>query len=254
MLAVQRHREILNALEKEGAARVADLARRLKVTEETVRRDLDALEDAGQLVRSHGGAVLAGDVREIPIWLREREYHNEKRAIAREALKRVKAGDTLFLDASSTAGFLAKLLPDIPLTVLTNSLQVALALSPQQKIRITVTGGTLFKPSLSFLGPATERALRHYHADKLFLSAKALDIRRGLSDANEQQAALKRVMLEISDWPVLMMDHSKFGMRAPDRICGVDAFKELITDDRVREKDVGPVVKCGVRVTRAAVP
>src|SRR5438045_5215952 len=119
MLAVERLREIEKRIKRDGSARVADLARELSVTEETIRRDLEKLEDDRKILRSHGGAVAPAN-GEIPHTERESQQAAEKSAIAREAVKRVSEGDTLFIDASSTALELARILPDMPLTVLTN--------------------------------------------------------------------------------------------------------------------------------------
>ena len=251
MLAAQRQQAIVEEVARTGGARVADLARRLHVTQETIRRDLDALAAAGRLLRRHGGALPAEDGgREPPHAERARSQPREKNAIAREAARRVRPGETILLDASSTALFLARHLPDRELTVLTNSLLVAEALAGKAKVRVTLVGGTLFRPSRSCLGPAAEQALGSYHADKLFLSARAVDAARGLRDANEQQAALKRLMIDAADQRFVLADHSKFGLQAPDFIAGIRSFHELITDSRTGARELDRWRRAGCRVTR----
>lgn len=251
MLATQRQRKILDTVQRAGGARVAELAVRLEVTEETIRRDLDALAGAGRVLRRHGGAVPAdGGDRELPHAERQRLNPLEKEAIAREAAGRARPGQTLLLDASSTALSLARHLPDQEQTVLTNSLLVAGALARHGQTRVVLIGGTLFKPSLSFLGPAAEQALRGYRADVLFFSARGLDAEWGLSDANEQQAALKRVMVEQSARRIVMADHSKFGIRAPDRIAAWKGLHEVITDAKAPRADVSRLERAGLKVTR----
>ncbi len=238
-------------MQRTGGARVAELALRLKVTEETIRRDLDALAAAGRVLRRHGGAVPAGGgERELPHAERKRLNPQEKEAIAREAASRVRPGQTILLDASSTALFLAQHLSDQEQTVLTNSLLVAGALARHAHTRVVLIGGTLFKPSLSFLGPAAEQALRGYRADVLFFSARGLDVDWGLSDANEQQAALKRVMIEQSARRIVMADHSKFGRRAPDRVAAWKGLHEVITDAEALRADVAKLERAGLQVTR----
>lgn len=240
-------------MQRAGGARVAELAQRLDVTEETIRRDLDALAAAGQVVRRHGGAVpAAGRERELPHAERKRQNPREKEAIARAAAAGVKAGQTILLDASSTALFLAQHLPDQEQTVVTNSLLVAGALARHAHTRVVLAGGTLFKPSLSFLGPAAEQALRGYRADLLFFSARGLDVEWGLSDANEQQAALKRVMIEQAARRIVMADHSKFGIRAPDQVAVWKGLHEVITDAEAPEAGVARLERLGLKVTQVS--
>jgi DeoR/GlpR family transcriptional regulator of sugar metabolism len=234
MIAAQRQREILNEIVKEGSVRVADLATRLHVTEETIRRDLDKLEDTGKIRRSHGGAVLADQgPQESPHWAREQINRAEKNAIAQAAASRVEPGDTIILDASSTAYYFAAHLPDIPLTVITNSSKVAIALADQDQVKVICIGGTLSPKSLSFVGPVAERNLSEFNADKAFLSCGAVDERLGLSDANELQAELRRLMIKQSAHHTLMCDHSKFGARALAHIADMSAFDEVITDNAI---------------------
>jgi len=218
MLAAERHRLILQTLEQQGVVRVAHMAEVLSVTEETVRRDLDKLEEDGQLMRRHGGAIPVEhdevENRETSHRLRERLHVDEKSAIADVALRFVHENDTIALDASSTALFLAERIPNMPLAVLTNSAPVAMALSQKPLVRVLCAGGTLSPASLSFVGPLAAEFMGRFHADKAFLSCRALDSERGLSDANDQQALVRTRMLEISDRAFVMVDHSKLGKRA----------------------------------------
>lgn len=254
MLAAQRHHRILEAVHRTGGARVAELAARLRVTPETIRRDLDALVADGRLVRSHGGALpLPDPAREPPHGERARLNAAEKDAIGREAAARVRPGDTVILDASSSALFMARHLPDQDQTVVTNALLVARALAGHARTRVVVAGGTLFKPSLSFLGPAAEVALRGYRATRLFLSARGVDVAGGLTDANEQQAALKRVMIAQAAQRIVMADGSKFGIRAPDPVCGWEEFEELITDAGAPRAPLAALERAGLKVTRVQV-
>ena len=236
MIAAQRQREILNEIVKEGSVRVAELATRLDVTEETIRRDLDKLEETGKIRRSHGGAVLADQgPQESPHWAREQVNRAEKNAIAQAAADRVQPGDTIILDASSTAYYLAAHLPDIPVTVITNSSKVAIALADQDQVKVICIGGTLSPKSLSFVGPVAERNLNEFSADKAFLSCGGVDNQLGLSDANELQAELRRLMIERSDHHTLMCDYSKFGSRTLAHIADIDSFNEVITDNAIDE-------------------
>ena len=143
---------------------------------------------------------------------------------------RVGKGDTIILDASSTAWHLTRLLPDVPMVVLTNSSQVAVSLARHKHVKVIVSGGILSPASLSFVGPLAEETLSRYHADKAFLSCRAADVAHGVSDANELQAMVRRCMLKISDRHILMVDHSKLDRRALATIAPLSDFHEVITD------------------------
>lgn len=232
MLAAERYDRIVEMVNVKGSIRVSELSERCRVTEETIRRDLDRLEQAGRLRRSHGGAVSVKEEQpEIPYRVRETTYAEEKKRIAQSALSMIRPGDRILLDASTTAGYMAVNMPDMPLTVLTNSIQVATELSSRDKIEIISTGGQLASRSLSFVGPLAERSLETYHVDKLFLSCKGVHLEGGgISESNELQARLKQKMVGISDQVILLADASKFGVRAFARVTGLEAIHSIIMD------------------------
>jgi len=234
MLIAERQRSIITMVTEGGSARVTDLAKHFGVTEETIRRDLEKLESEGKLLRSHGGAVapvVASGERHYT----ERQVANtrEKSAIARLAVQLIEEGDTVVLDASSTVLHLARLLPDIDVTVLTNSIQVALALADRPRVRVVGTGGTLSSASLSFAGPQAEESLEKYYVNKAFLSCTGVDLEFGLSDINERQALLKVKMMDIAARTYLLADHSKFGAKSLRRFSRIEDVDEIITDSSV---------------------
>ncbi|MFS0869533.1 DeoR/GlpR family DNA-binding transcription regulator [Paenibacillus xylanilyticus] len=233
MLAAERYDRIVEMVNENGSMRVSELSDRCRVTEETIRRDLDRLEQAGRLKRSHGGAVsIKDDQPEVPYRVRETTHAEEKKRIAQAALSMIRPGDRILLDASTTAGYMAANMPDIPLTVLTNSIQVATELSSKDKIEVISTGGQLAQRSLSFVGPLAERSLETYHVDKLFLSCKGVHLEGGgISESNELQARLKQKMVGISDQVILLADASKFGVRAFARVTGLNAVHAVIINE-----------------------
>jgi DeoR/GlpR family transcriptional regulator of sugar metabolism len=248
MLVAERHREIVAIVERESSVRVVELARLLRVTEETIRRDLEKLESEGRLQRTHGGAVRVEGSRDAEVHFAQREisYVQEKTAIAHEAIKTVAEGDTIYLDASSTALRMAQLLPDIRLTVLTHAIKVAIELSNRNNITVIVNGGILAPSSLSFIGPQAERFLTNYHVDKLYFSCKGVSFSRGLSESSEWQATLKSKMMTISDEKYLLVDHSKFNANALTVFADIKEVDHIITNsstdkDTVQKlRDDGP--------------
>ncbi|MCM3671888.1 DeoR/GlpR family DNA-binding transcription regulator [Mesobacillus maritimus] len=231
MLVAERQRKIVELVNEKLSIRVSELSKIFSVTEETIRRDLEKLEKENLLMRSHGGAVsLEKDQSETSYLEREITNASEKKAIALEAISLIEPGDQIVLDASTTAWYMAKELPDMPLTVLTNSIKVAIELSRKEQIRVISTGGTLLSQSLSYVGPLAERSLSMYHVNKAFLSCKGVHLDKGLSDFNELQALLKKQMMEISDETVLMVDSSKFGTRSFSQIAPLASIDAVITD------------------------
>ncbi len=250
MLAIERQREILRVLSEQASVRVPDLAVRFQVAEETIRRDLDKLSAEGRLVRSHGGAVAALEA-EQPHEQRELLNQPQKEAMAREALRLIEPGDTIALDASSSSWFIARQLPDMPLTVITNSLYVCTALAGREQVSVICTGGTLARTSMSLVGTTTIGFLGRYHAAKLFFSCRALDLQRGLSDISEEQAAVRQAMLDISDRHILMMDSSKWGARALSIVAPIQEVHCIITDSNTPDVDCQTLREAGIEVITA---
>ncbi|MEK4236315.1 DeoR/GlpR family DNA-binding transcription regulator [Paenibacillus sp. FSL H7-0714] len=231
MLIADRYERIVELVNERGSIRVSELSTLCQVTEETIRRDLDRLEKAGRLLRSHGGAVSLRD-RQPETPYAEREIMNaaEKQQIAREAVMMIKPGDRILLDASTTAWYMASHLPDMPLTVLTNSIRVAAELSGKERIDVISTGGQLSRRSMSFVGHLAERSLELYHVDKMFFSCKGFHLERGASETNELQAMVKRKMISIAEQVILLCDSSKFGIQAFTHVATTSELDVVITD------------------------
>lgn len=231
MLALQRQRRILDLLSEQGSLLTRKVAQTLKVTEETVRRDFEKLESEGVLLRSHGGAVrLDTTRRETPTSEREAQNADEKRRIAECALGQVQPGQTILFDPSTTVLHLARLLPDQPLTVLTNSLPIALVLATKPAIQTVVLGGNLMPSSSSCTGWSAENTLDAYRIDRAFLSCRGLDPANGLSEASEDQARLKRRIIERAESTCLLADQSKVGLRSNYFYAKLSEVDTWITD------------------------
>jgi len=234
VLVAERRRKIVELVNERLSIRVSELSELFSVTEETIRRDLEKLEQDKLLKRSHGGAVsLDKEPAETSYMVREVTNAAEKRAIAVEAVKIIQPGEQIVLDGSTTAWYMAAELPNIPLTVITNSIKVALELSKKDQIKVISTGGMLLSNSLSFVGPLAERSLEKYHVNKLFLACKGVDLSGGLSDANEWQALLKKQMMNIASSVVLLVDSSKFGVRTFAHIAELGDIDQIITDANI---------------------
>ncbi len=249
MLPAERKRAIEKEVNSKGSVLVKDLSRIFDVTEETVRRDLDRLEAEGKLRRSHGGAVRVDDgPGEIPYLEREKAYVFEKLSIAHVAVQHIQSGDRVVLDASTTAWYVAKELPDIPLTVLTNSLKVAMELANRDKIEVFSIGGILRPSSLSFVGPLAEQNLEQFHVNKAFISCKGIHTEYGISESHAFQALVKRKMIEIADMVFVLADHSKVQIRDFTLAASLDEIDVLITDRETEESFIERIRDHGIRI------
>jgi DeoR/GlpR family transcriptional regulator of sugar metabolism len=255
MLVAERLHKIVQLVNERRSIRVTELSELCSVTEETIRRDLDKLESEGKLLRSHGGAVSVKDYQieaETPYVERETMNAEQKRRIAQEAIKHIEPNDRIILDASSTAWYMAQILPDIPLTVLTNSIKVALELSSKEKIQVISTGGLLSPRSLSYIGPLAERSLDLYHVEKAFISGKGIHVHKGVSESNEWQALIKQKMISIADEVYLLADYSKFGQQSFAHVSGWDRITYVVTDGRTDREAINQLRERSVDVIQIA--
>lgn len=249
MLALDRHRWLLDELNERGSLRTSEVAERVGVAEETIRRDFEKLEAEGMLRRTHGGAVrLETDRREFPAGERALQHATEKQAIARTAARRLRAGQTVYFDASTTVLELVRAMPDMPLTVVTNSIENALALSEKREVSCVLLGGTMHPSSLSCTGWAAEKSLEIYHLDAAFLSCRGIDADRGFSDANEVQARLKHSVVERAGQVFLLADTSKCGVTSSYFFAAAPDIDVWIAESPPPPQVAAPLISQGLRI------
>ncbi|MCG2585262.1 DeoR/GlpR family DNA-binding transcription regulator [Massilia sp. TS11] len=230
MFAPERRQQILAALEQAGRVEVCRLASQLQVSEDTVRRDLAALAQQGFLQKTHGGAVRLAQAS-LPQQARQQLHGAAKQAIARAAAGLVEAHMSLFIDAGSSCLALAEALPAVPLTVLTNSLDVAQLLGRRPGIALSVCGGRWHAQDGYLAGPQALASVQAARADLAFLGACAIHPTLGVSAQGADNAAIKAAMLAGAARSVLLADHSKFGEVAPHAVAPLAAFSQVFSDD-----------------------
>ncbi len=252
MFSEQRQQKILEILRIDQFVRVADLTRDLRASQASIRRDLQAMEDAGLLKRTHGGAAiqqLAGF--EFSLAEKEDRFKEEKAAIARVAASLIKDGETVMLDAGSTTLQIARQLRNSRnISLVTNAVNIAWELSSSE-VEVTLTGGTLRRNTLALVGPIADTTLTGLHVDKLFLAANGLDLTRGVTSSNLIEAQAKRAMVESARETILVTDHSKFGRVAFTQVCGLDKVHCVITDAGAPVEFVHALEKLRVKVLLA---
>ncbi len=244
-----RQTEIIKYIKAKKTATSTELSEFFNVTEETIRKDLQELSDRGDIIRTFGGAAVKEYNIERPLDQRIIQNYMEKQKIAYAATKLITADNLIVMDAGSTISVLAKEIPDhLNIVVLTNSLEITNSLARNAGVAVYCTGGKLHKKSLSFQGILTENAIKTYNAEKAFISCAALDSRLGVMDTNEEEARVKRKMMEISREVYLLTDSSKIGSIAHITTCKIDALTAIVTDSGVSPQAVQEFEEAGVRV------
>ncbi|MDR1745027.1 MAG: DeoR/GlpR family DNA-binding transcription regulator [Planctomycetota bacterium] len=211
MLGIERRQKIIDKLRAEQKVFVAELAGSLRVTQETIRRDLEKLEAKGLLQRSHGGAVLLAPGNEdLSFARRTADNYDLKQMIAVKAAGLVSDGSSIMADSSSTVLALFELLSTRrELTVITNSVKILNDFAGAN-LNLVSCGGELRAHSLSLVGSAACRTLSTYNVDLAIFSCKGLDRDRGVTESNEPEAFVKQVMAKQAKRVVLLADHTKF--------------------------------------------
>ncbi|MEU1994055.1 DeoR/GlpR family DNA-binding transcription regulator [Nocardia gamkensis] len=251
MIASTRRREIMHRLLTSGYVEAKALAEELGVDASTIRRDLDALERAGQAQRTHGGArPIPGATAKLPYTMKEGERLTQKTAIGEAAAARVSNGDTVILDSGSTTYEVARALRDHKdLTVITNDLRIATLIAETPGMRLLVTGGELLGSVYTLVGERAIGFLSDYTADWTFLGADAVDVDAGITNMNTLEVPLKRAMIAAATRAVAVADSSKFGRRALAKVAGIDEVSCVITDSELdpqtAHRFAGAVVHAG---------
>ena len=232
MLAIERRNLILQKLQTERRVVVSSLALLYEVSEETIRRDLEKMEKEGLVVKSYGGAVInENNNLDLPFNVRKTRNVVGKQRMANIAAQMIHEGENIFLDASSTALAIARAIKHKKdITIITNSLEIAVEMADASNIRVISTGGEILGSSLALVGQLTDKAIRSYFTDKAFISCKAIDTEAGFTDSDERHAQNKRSMLEGARSKVLVVDQSKFGKFSFAKIGDWKDIDTIITD------------------------
>ena len=229
----EREKYILEKLLKEKQVSVKSLASALYASEPSVRRDLRRLEEAGIIKRTHGGAVLEEQNRsylKIPFVLRELESSDAKIIIAKRAAALVKNGDTVMLDASSSAYAIVPFLAEkTNLTVITSGLK-ALTLLCEMGINAYSTGGRVLSASLSLVDSDCHDMLSHYNADIAFFSCRGISPEGMITDFSVEENQVRRKMIERSSKAYLLCTKMKMNKTYFNNICSVDDITDVISE------------------------
>jgi DeoR/GlpR family transcriptional regulator of sugar metabolism len=229
VLLQERRQHVLDLISRQGFAMLSDLARTLGVSESTLRRDLSYWQARGLLKRIHGGAMYTGDAHLPPLEERSGQQLPEKRAIANEAVERIRDGDAILLDGGTTTLEVAKLLVNRRLQVVTNSLPIAQVLSGSQETDLIMLGGYVYPKTGVALGPLLIRMLEDVHVQQALMSVSGITP-KGLFNSNMLLVESERAIMRRADEVVVLADHAKFNRPALANLCELSAIDTLIAD------------------------
>ncbi len=228
---IERRQLILTALEEAGQLSVDDLSARFDVSEVTIRQDLEALSQQGLLVRTRGRAFSTNSLPELSFDLRQQQYASQKARIGQAAAELVHYGDTIFIDASTTA---QTIIPHIKhfseLTVITNSLKVALSLLDAPQIQVILPGGSLRRTSISLVGQPQNELIDTINIQIGFFGAHGLAINEGLTDVGLDEVKMKRAMVNHCKRVVGLVDAQKWGKVAAATFALLNQVDAIFSD------------------------
>lgn len=238
MLSIaERHKYILESLEKEGFVRVIDVAKALNVTTVTVRKDFKQLEEKGLLYRTHGSASPANPhIGDRNVSEKEKIRMEEKNRIGATAAGLIAENDSIILNSGSTiCAFAEHIAPEGPLRVVTSSLKVSMILGDREHIDVMQLGGVYRSRSMSVIGSYTQGLLDKITCSKLFLGVDGIDPEFGVTTSNLEEAELNAAMIRVSLKTIVLCDSTKFGRKGFGKICNLDKIDTIVTDSGISE-------------------
>lgn len=235
MLPEQRRAKLLDLISSKGFVSLNQLGAETGVSESTIRRDLDALERAGSVKRTHGGAYFVGEGETLPAFDERTETSvAEKRAIASAAASLIDEGEAILLDGGTTTYEVARALVGRSLQIVTNSLPVANLFAASWKADLVLLGGYIHPRTGVALGPLTVEMLRGVHVRRTIMSVGGIT-EEGYFNSNLLLVETERRMMDAADEVVVVADHTKFGRRALAHLGPLDSVGRLIVDDGLDE-------------------
>jgi DeoR/GlpR family transcriptional regulator of sugar metabolism len=240
---------VLEILARNGYRSVCELAGDLKVSEMTVRRYLDKLEQKELIKRTHGGAFAGQDMIEVDYRVRETVRRAEKEGIGRLAWTLIQPGESVFVDAGTTAAYLAAAMDDTRrITVVTNSTIVLQTLENRSNIETILLGGKVHAASHSVIGPVAEEAVRQFRFTKAFLGAAGINLEEGLTQSNIDEVPVKKCVAGNSREVIVLADSSKFNRDVLVMFLLLEQVHTVVTDTGIQPEHRRSLEERGIRV------
>lgn len=239
LLPNQRREKILDLLKEDGSAKVVNLAKLFKVTEVTIRQDLEKLEAEGLIIKEHGGAFLKNAFDAARgMALMNQDNLDKKALIAKKCMEFIEIGDTIILDSGSTTTEIAKNLIGFKhLTVITNALNIAMMLGSEPGIELIVTGGEFKPPTLSLTGQKAADFFKGLNVQKLFLATAGISLKSGLTYPSISDLVVKKAMIDAAEMTYLVADSTKIGQSSLASLGALSLIDYVITDAGISEAE-----------------
>jgi len=248
MLGEQRRGRLLELVRVRRFASPRDLAKELAVSESTIRRDLEQLEEQGSARRIHGGVLYTETSPRLPHFdARQPQHWEQKRAIAERTVELIEDGDAVLLGGGTTTYEVARLLVGRPLHVVTNSLPVANLFATHPGSDLVLIGGNICPRTGVAQGPYAERMIASLRVRKTVLSVAAVND-EGFFDSNVLLVGTERAMTGAADEVIFVVDSSKFGHQSLVHLCGLGAIGHLVVDNGITEDWRSKLLAAGVRL------
>ena len=250
MTLSERHKYILDQLEKKGFVRVNDISEQLGVSGATIRKDLRILESQHLLYRNHGSAsLMTPKVVDLPVQEKSKINSEQKLKIVRMADSLIEEDDSLILTSGSTIEALAlNIAPRGRMNVVTPSIRVGVYLSDKENIDVMMLGGRLVVKSLSVRDSYTQDGLKYVNCSKMFCSCDGLDVEAGVTTAFVEEARITNAMMDAASKVILLVDSSKIGKSGYGKICDLSRIDVLITDAGIPQSVKERIEEEGVQV------
>lgn len=248
-MKLERRTQIVDLITQQRTVSNAELMERFGISIETVRRDLDYLEQQGVLRKVYGGAVVNISLNSEPEYAsRSRTNFQEKNAIAREAVKLIHPGDTVYLGVGTTVQAMVQYMKNIgQITVFTNALRTAVELSELAGCTVILPGGQVRAKELTLSGFPSEENLLHFNVDKAFIGIGGIT-EDGITDFHIGEARLHRQLVLNARQSIALADSTKLGVRAMNNVCTLDRIDLVVTDSNARKQSVKALEKAGTKV------
>lgn len=205
----ERHAEILKLVHQSSFLTVNELSERIGVSEVTIRKDLNELEKQNLLVRTHGGASALNDLSVPSFSTREYIAEKEKKLIALAAAKLIEEGDSVLIDAGTTTLAVANYLKEKNISIITNSIPLAMNLTDFRG-NVSITGGEMLKENMALYGPDTETYLKSIQVNKLIVGTSGVRLDAGLTTSSSVEMSVKKAMIRSAQKVIAVFDHTKF--------------------------------------------
>ena len=238
MFSMERQQKIEELIKQKASVQVNELALEFNVSESTIRRDLQEMETKGFLIRTHGGAMEVSRLNyEMSFKEKEIENISDKQKIGEIAAAMIEDGDTIILDSGTTTLEIAKRITAKSVTVITNSIDIALEISNKENIELIVAGGSLRHTTRAMVGPIAENVIKNFRVDKAFIGVNGISIKAGFTTPNFLEAQIKKTIIEVAKRSIIVADRSKFNKVCFSVIGELKDVSSIVTSNSL-EKDI----------------